>query len=121
MDDTAPTASAAAAGLRYVNDARMPGIRRLGRTRVRYVDPEGRTVTNRELLARIRSLAVPPAWTHVWICPNPLGHVQATGRDARGRKQYRYNPRWREIRDNVKSARLHNLAPTSPPRRNRVA
>ena len=121
MDDTAPTASAAAAGLRYVNDATMPGIRRLGRTRVRYVDPEGRTVTNREVLARIRSLAVPPAWTHVWICPNPLGHVQATGRDARGRKQYRYHPRWREIRDDVKYGRLLEFASALPALRDRVA
>ena len=99
----------------------MPGIRRLGRTRVRYVDPEGRTVTNREVLARIRSLAVPPAWTNVWICPNPLGHVQATGRDARGRKQYRYHPRWREIRDDVKYGRLLEFASALPALRDRVA
>ena len=116
-----PPAAAAAAGLRYVNDARMPGIRRLGRTRVRYVDPDGRTVTNRDVLARIKALAVPPAWTNVWICPNPMGHVQATGRDARGRKQYRYHARWREIRDDVKYGRLLEFAAALPALRDRVA
>ncbi len=109
-----PDASAAAAGLRYVNDARTPGIRRLGRSRFRYVGPEGRTVTDREVRDRIRSLAVPPAWRDVWICPNPLGHLQATGRDARGRKQYRYHPRWREVRDEVKYGRLLAFAASLP-------
>lgn len=120
MDVLAPDASAAAAGLRYVNDIRMPGIRRLGRTRVRYVDPDGRTIANRDVLGRIKSLAVPPAWTNVWICPNPMGHVQATGRDARGRKQYRYHPRWREIRDDVKYGRLLDFAGALPALRARV-
>src|SRR5207248_5923434 len=63
---------------------------------------------------RIRALAIPPAWTDVWICPNPLGHLQATGRDARGRKQYRYHPRWREVRDEVKYGRLIKFAQTLP-------
>ena len=109
-----PDASAAAAGLRYVNDARMAGIRRLGRSRFRYVGPEGRTITDREVRDRIRSLAIPPAWRDVWICPNPLGHLQATGRDARGRKQYRYHPRWREVRDEVKYGRLLAFAAALP-------
>jgi DNA topoisomerase-1 len=116
-----PPSSAAAAGLRYVNDTRMPGIHRIGRARVRYVDPHGRTVRDRAVLRRIKSLAVPPAWTHVWICPDPRGHVQATGRDARGRKQYRYHPRWREVRDEVKYGRLLEFAAALPGLRRRVA
>src|SRR5258708_1895855 len=96
----APPESAKAAGLRYVNDERTPGIRRLGRNnRFRYVDPAGRTITNSAERQRIRSLVIPPAWTSVWICTDPRGHLQATGRDARGREQYRYHPRWREVRD----------------------
>jgi DNA topoisomerase-1 len=79
-----PTVSAEIAGLRYVNDLRTPGIRRIGRTkRFRFVDANGRAVSDRAVLARIKSLVIPPAWTAVWICPNPLGHLQATGRDAR--------------------------------------
>src|SRR5687767_14964606 len=117
----APDASAAAAGLRYVNDGRLPGIRRLGRRRVRYVDADGRTVSDRELLARIKSLAIPPAWTDVWICPDGRGHLQATGRDARRRKQYRYHPRWREVRDEVKYGRLLEFAFALPKLRERTA
>src|SRR5689334_2335694 len=116
-----PTASAAAAGLRYVNDARMAGIRRIGRTRVRYVNANGRTIADRATLARIKSLAVPPAWTDVWICPDPRGHVQATGRDARGRKQYRYHQRWREVRDEVKYGRLIAFADALARIRHRTA
>jgi DNA topoisomerase I len=114
-------ASAAAAGLRYVNDGRLPGIRRLGRRRVRYVDAGGRIVSQRAVLDRIKSLAIPPAWTNVWICPNELGHVQATGRDARGRKQYRYHPRWRKVRDEVKYGRLLEFAAALPKLRQRIA
>jgi DNA topoisomerase-1 len=120
-DPLEPAASAAAAGLRYVNDGRMPGIRRLGTTRMRYVDPHGRAVTSRQVLDRIKALAVPPAWTSVWICPDPLGHLQATGRDARGRKQYRYHARWREVRDEVKYGRLLEFAAALPALRDRVA
>src|SRR5438876_7204391 len=102
-----PLESAKVAGLRYVNDTKTPGIRRVGsRSRVRYVLPDGRTLSDREQLARIRALVIPPAWTDVWICPFPNGHLQATGRDARGRKQYRYHARWREGRDDVKYGRL---------------
>jgi len=116
-----PDASAAVAGLRYVNDGRLPGIRRLGRARMRYLDADGRPVSDRKVLARIKSLAVPPAWTDVWICPDERGHVQATGRDARGRKQYRYHPRWREVRDEVKYGRLLEFAAALPKLRERTA
>jgi DNA topoisomerase-1 len=100
-----PEAVARDAGLRYVNDD-SPGIRRLksGRS-FRYVDPDGRAVRDPETLARIKALAIPPAWTDVWICPRADGHIQATGRDDRGRKQYRYNARWRSVRDEAKFGR----------------
>lgn len=92
--------------LRYLTDAE-PGIirRRAGRS-FRYVDHSGRTVRDEETLARIRALAIPPAWTEVWICAAADGHLQATGRDARGRKQYRYHADWRGFRDRVKFAHL---------------
>jgi DNA topoisomerase-1 len=102
-----PEASAKIAGLHYVNDAVLPGIRRVGsKHRVRYVLPNGATLGDREELQRIKALVIPPAWTDVWICPRADGHLQATGRDARGRKQYRYHARWREVRDEVKYGRL---------------
>jgi DNA topoisomerase I len=110
-----PHESAKAIGLRYVNDCRMAGIRRVGRkNRFRYVDVHGRTISNAADLQRIRSLVIPPAWTDVWICTDPLGHLQATGRDARGRKQYRYHPRWRTVRDEVKYGRLIAFAEALP-------
>jgi DNA topoisomerase-1 len=101
---------AAAAGLRYVDDD-APGIarRRAGKG-FSYRLPTGEPVRDRETLARIRSLAIPPAWTDVWICRSPDGHIQATGRDARGRKQYRYHPRWREQRDEGKFERVIEFA-----------
>src|SRR5712692_6276147 len=89
-----PAVAAQVAGLRYASD-RTPGIRRMRAGRhFRYVDPDGRPVHDAATIARIRSLRIPPAWTDVWISPSPHGHVQATGRDTRGRKQYRYHPRW---------------------------
>jgi DNA topoisomerase-1 len=98
------------AGLRHIFDERTPGIRRLGRPgRFRYVRPDGRKVSAAEL-ARIKSLVIPPAWTQVWICPDPNGHLQATGRDVRGRKQYRYHTRFRQMRDEVKYSRLPAFA-----------
>ena len=110
-----PLESAKLAGLRHVNDITMPGIRRFGsRNRSRYVDPYGRPVTDRAELLRIRSLVIPPAWTDVWICPDPRGHLQATGRDARGRKQYRYHAKWRDVRDEVKYGRLIAFARALP-------
>jgi DNA topoisomerase-1 len=107
--------SAKAAGLRYVTEQRTPGIHRIGnKTRIRYIAPNGRTVSASAELQRIRSLVIPPAWTDVWICPDPLGHLQATGRDARRRKQHRYHPRWREVRDEVKYGRLIAFAQALP-------
>ena len=90
-----PVESAQAAGLRYVSDT-QPGIRRkrAGKGFV-YVGTDGKTIRDAKELSRIRSLAIPPAYTDVWICPSPNGHIQATGRDARARKQYRYHPKWR--------------------------
>ena len=88
---------------------------------MRYVDADGRIVSDRGLLARIKSLAIPPAWTDVWICPDGRGHLQATGRDARRRKQYRYHPRWREVRDEVKYGRLLEFAAALPKLRERTA
>src|SRR6476661_216178 len=117
----APHDSARVAGLRYVNDVRTPGIRRIGRhNRFRYVDPNGRTISNPAERERIRSLVIPPAWTDVWICTDPRGHLQATGRDARGRKQYRYHPRWREVRDEAKYSKLLVFTRVLPQLRARV-
>ena len=101
-----PFESARAAHLRHVNDAHTQGIRRLGRPgRFRYTHPSGRKLSLADL-QRIHELAIPPAWNDVWICPDAHGHIQATGRDARGRKQYRYHAKWREVRDEVKYHRL---------------
>jgi DNA topoisomerase-1 len=116
-----PLASARVAGLRYVNDETTPGIRRIGQKgRVRYVGPDGKPIKNPSELQRIRSLVIPPAWTQVWICPYVNGHLQATGRDARGRKQYRYHARWREVRDEVKYGRLISFAQALPRIRQRT-
>ena len=102
--------SAHAAGLRYVTDA-TPGIRRRRHGRgFSYVDPEGRVVRARAEIRRFRSLAIPPAWTDVWICPWADGHLQVTARDARGRKQYRYHPRFRQRRDETKFERMLALS-----------
>ena len=96
----------AGAGLRYSSDDE-PGIRRRGHKRPRYVDDRtGRDVSDDATLARIRALAIPPAWTDVWICPRADGHVQATGRDAKGRKQYRYHADYRAHRESAKFADL---------------
>jgi DNA topoisomerase-1 len=109
-----PVESARAAGLRYVSD-QSPGIRRkrVGKA-FSYLASDGRTIRDAETIRRIKRLAVPPAWTDVWICPDPRGHLQATGRDARGRKQYRYHPRWREVRDAVKYDRMLAFAEALP-------
>lgn len=113
-------ASARAAGLRYVSDE-MPGIRRIARGKhFAYIGPDGNQITRSEELNRIKSLAVPPAYSDVWICPIPNGHLQATGRDARGRKQYRYHKRWREIRDETKYGRMIAFAQSLPAIRKRI-
>jgi len=111
---------ARAAGLRYVTDQES-GLSRRGKTpHFAYRDADGRAVRDAETLSRIRSLAIPPAWTDVWICASPLGHLQATGRDAKGRKQYRYHPRWRSIRDNAKYDRMIAFGQALPRIRERV-
>ncbi|HXE58661.1 MAG TPA: hypothetical protein VNK43_11725 [Gemmatimonadales bacterium] len=111
---TDPVESAASAGLRYLSDA-SPGIRRRwSGAGFRYVGPDGKRITDRTTLGRIESLAIPPAWTDVWISPWANGHLQATGRDARGRKQYRYHPRWREARDETKFSRMLAFAAALP-------
>src|SRR5438477_1948413 len=115
-----PVASARAAGLRYVSD-QSPGLRRKRAGKgFTYVDSGGRTLRDAETIDRIKRLAVPPAWTDVWICPDPRGHLQATGRDARGRKQYRYHPRWREARDETKYGRMLDFGRALPRLRERV-
>jgi len=106
--------------LRHTSD-RRPGItrRRAGRGFL-YRDADGRTIRDPEVLARVRALAVPPAWTDVWICPAPNGYLQATGRDARGRKQYRYHKRYRNRREAAKYERLIAFASALPKIRARV-
>ena len=105
-DDEDAVKAAASAGLHYVHDTR-PGIsRKRTRSGFDFFDPHGRRIRDPQVLQRIRSLAVPPAYEQVWICSDPRGHLQATGRDARGRKQYRYHARWREVRDANKYERM---------------
>jgi DNA topoisomerase-1 len=125
VSDTAVAATnvahAEAASLRYVSDAR-PGIRRkragAGFT---YIAPNGSTIRDPATLERIRAIGIPPAWTDVWICPIANGHLQATGRDAKGRKQHRYHARWRAVRDENKYGRLARFARALPAVRRRVA
>lgn len=115
-----PMASAKAASLRYVSDT-APGItrRNAGKGFV-YVLPSGKIMRASAEIQRIRRLAIPPAWTDVWICPSQDGHLQATGRDAKGRKQHRYHPRWREIRDETKYDRMIAFAAVLPRIRKQV-
>jgi DNA topoisomerase-1 len=112
--------AAAAAGLRYVRDGE-PGLRRQRRGRTfRYRGPDGRVVQDRAEIGRIRALAIPPAWTDVWICSDPSGHIQAVGRDARGRKQYRYHAKWRQVRDDAKYGRMLAFGRALPSVRARI-
>jgi DNA topoisomerase I len=106
--------------LRFVSDV-MPGIgrRRVGR-HFSYLSPDGTPLRDPDAVRRIKALAIPPAWTDVWICPDRRGHLQATGRDARGRKVYRYHPRWREVRDEAKYGRMLAFARALPKIRQRV-
>jgi DNA topoisomerase-1 len=116
-----PARSAASAGLRYVADEGR-GIRReKGPLGFRYIGPDGKIIRKASVLKRIRALVIPPAWTAVWISTDPRGHLQATGRDARGRKQYRYHARWRESRDETKFDRLQAFAAALPAIRARTA
>jgi DNA topoisomerase-1 len=115
-----PVESAKAASLRYVTDDK-PGISRLRRgAAFQYIDPSGKVIRDPEELQRIKSLAIPPAWREVWICRIRNGHLQATGRDAKGRKQHRYHPRWREVRDENKYGRILAFAKALPLIRQRV-
>jgi DNA topoisomerase-1 len=118
LDD--PQVSAEEAGLRYVTDT-MPGVRRRragkGWT---YAGPDGERITDPDRIAWFRRLAIPPAWRDVWISPIKRGHLQTTGRDARGRKQYRYHPRWRAVRDEAKYGRLIEFARALPRIRRRT-
>src|SRR3954471_17881104 len=99
-------AAAKEAGLRYVSDQR-PGYRRKSKGKhFEYFDTDEKPIRDEQRLLRIKRLAIPPAWTDVWICPSPNGHIQATGRDARRRKQYRYHERWREVRDENKYEKM---------------
>ncbi|OHV96049.1 DNA topoisomerase I [Janthinobacterium lividum] len=115
------TATARAAGLRYTGDYQS-GIIRLGQPgKFRYRDADGQLLRDTATLTRIKALAIPPAWTHVWICPRANGHLQATGRDARGRKQYRYHARWRQVRDEAKYERMLSFGRALPAIRAAVA
>jgi DNA topoisomerase-1 len=115
-----PVGSARAAGLLYTTDAK-PGIRRRRRgSGFTYITPAGRVLRDPKELYRIRALAIPPAWTDVWICPDPRGHLQATGRDARGRKQHRYHARWRDVRDETKYQGMIGFAEALPAIRRRT-
>jgi DNA topoisomerase-1 len=118
MDD--PVQTALEAGLRYVSDA-FPGLRRQRRDDgFVYLGTDGPEITDDAEIQRIKKIGIPPAWTDVWICPSPLGHIQATGRDARKRKQYRYHPTWREFRDENKFDRMLDFGQALPRVRHRV-
>ncbi|HZZ36647.1 MAG TPA: DNA topoisomerase IB, partial [Caulobacteraceae bacterium] len=113
--------AAASIGLSYVDD-QDPGIRRAGSgSSVDYFDAGGRRVRDPATLERIRALAIPPAWTDVWICCEASGHIQAVGRDAKGRKQYRYYDDWRTVRDEAKFHRLFAFGRALPRLRRRIA
>lgn len=115
-----PVRAARAARLHYTTDRQRGFRRRRAGHGFQYFKGKGRTVRGAEIVARIRALAIPPAWTDVWISADPVGHLQATGRDARGRKQYRYHPRWRTIRDVTKFLRMVDFGAALPSIRRRV-
>lgn len=118
---TDPIIVAKSAGLRYVNDT-LPGIKRKKAGRhFSYIDLDNKLIHDPDRLKRIKSLGIPPAWKNVWICPEPQGHLQATGYDAKGRKQYRYHPHWREVRDATKYEHIVIFGENLPDIRNRVA
>lgn len=113
VDDDA-LAAARSAGLRYATDDAPGIVREAAKNGFRYLDTDGKPLRDDIALARIKALAIPPAWTAVWICARENGHIQATGRDARGRKQYRYHPRWRTVRDEAKYDRMINFGKALP-------
>jgi DNA topoisomerase-1 len=112
--------SARDAGLRYVSDTKPGIVRKRSGKGFRYMDANGKTVKDLETLARIKALVIPPAWANIWICPSAQGHLQVTGRDAKGRKQSRYHPRWREVRDETKYERMLLFGSALPKIRERV-
>ncbi|HST29259.1 MAG TPA: DNA topoisomerase IB [Chthoniobacterales bacterium] len=109
------------AGLRYVSDDRPGYTRKTKGDNFEYFDTEQKPITDEQRLLRIKRLAIPPAWTDVWVCPAPNCHIQSTGRDARGRKQYLYHERWREIRDENKYDRMISFGKALPKIRRRIA
>lgn len=115
-----PKLSAREAGLRYVHTEQPGFTRHKAGTGFFYRDTDGDRIRDKETIARIKSLAIPPAWNDLWICPYPNGHIQATGRDAKGRKQYRYHPRWREVRDETKYEHMIAFGRALPGIRERV-
>ncbi len=118
--DTQQIAPTASSGLVYCDDHHNGLERRVAASGFRYVDVDGKPLKDEAALARIRSLAIPPAWTEVWICPSPRGHIQAVGRDQKGRKQYRYHPDWRADRDLRKFERMAAFGRALPRLRKRV-
>src|SRR6202048_4398179 len=111
---TDPIEVAEEAGLRYVSDDQPGYTRKAKGDDFAYFDTEGKPIRDEQRLLHIKRLAIPPAYTKVWICPSPNGHIQATGRDTRGRKQYRYHERWRAVRDSNKYGRLIEFAGVVP-------
>jgi DNA topoisomerase I len=119
--DPAQKAAASEAGLRYVRDT-GPGLRRRkAGQKFAYLDVDGKRIADAATIERINRLAIPPAYTDVWICPDPRGHIQATGRDARGRKQYRYHAKWRTSRDGGKFGHLLDFGRSLPTLRRRLS
>jgi DNA topoisomerase-1 len=122
-DNSAPQAAPAVMppGLRHADDTKPGYTRKREKDGFVYVDLTGKRIDDEDEIKRINALAIPPAYEDVWICPDPRGHIQATGRDARGRKQYRYHPRWRETRDADKYERMAEFGRALPKIRARVA
>ena len=119
--DSARNSAAMPPGLRHSDDSRPGYTRERSKEGFVYFDVAGKAIDDEDEIARINALAIPPAYEDVWICPDPRGHIQATGRDARGRKQYRYHPRWRETRDADKYERMAEFGLALPKIRARVA
>ena len=119
-DSKDPEKSAARAGLNYVHDDTPGFTRRKSGKGFSYKDLDGKTIADEQIKARINALVIPPAYTEVWICPDPDGHIQSTGFDEKGRKQYRYHPRWNEVRDEAKFTRLIAFAHALPGIRKRT-
>jgi DNA topoisomerase-1 len=115
-----PSTAARLARLHHTTDDKSGIIRHKARSGFEYRRPDGSPVRDLETLQRIKSLVIPPAWSAVWISPDPFGHIQATGRDQRERKQYRYHPRWREVRDEAKYGKMLTFARVLPLIRARV-